>query len=125
MGYNTTVIVMNDALGQIEEDPDFGKKLAAAIRGLQIPEKYRSRDVSAGYHVNAAAVIESHHADFIRIVAVGGNMGWRVESVAAYRAGPMGPEKQVEEEILQRFATKFGYRLVKDTRIKDPEFDGS
>lgn len=32
MGYNTTVVVYNDALDQIANDPEFGKKLVAAIR---------------------------------------------------------------------------------------------
>jgi len=32
MGYNTTVVVYNDALDQIESDPQFGANLAAAIR---------------------------------------------------------------------------------------------
>jgi hypothetical protein len=75
MGYNTTVVVLNDALAEIEQDPDFGKKLARAIRlasrGLQ--------DVSAhGKHcmfANAAQVIETHHADYDVLVKIGGNTG--------------------------------------------------
>jgi len=31
MGYNTTVVVMNDALGSIEKDPEFGKNLVRAV----------------------------------------------------------------------------------------------
>ena len=31
MGYNTTVVILNDALGQIAKDPKFGEKLARAI----------------------------------------------------------------------------------------------
>lgn len=76
MGYNTTVVVLNDALSSIENDPEFGKKLVAAIRKCSYyvsPE--RPIDVSAGSHVNAAHVVETHHADATSIVCVGGNLG--------------------------------------------------
>jgi len=36
MGWNSTVVVMNDALGYIEEDPEFGTKLARAISKLMV-----------------------------------------------------------------------------------------
>jgi hypothetical protein len=74
VGYNTTVIVMNDFLDDIAKDPEFGKKLAEAI---EQHDKYRGgsgqSDVSAGGCVNAASVVETHHADFIVTVEVGGN----------------------------------------------------
>ena len=77
MGYNATVVVMVDALDQIEKDPDFGKKLSAAI--LKVGCYGKPVDVSAGYHVNAATVVESHHADQDVYVKVGGNCGQIVE----------------------------------------------
>lgn len=73
MGWNTTVVVLNDALDQIEKDPLFGKKLAQAIRDLHDPKGWR--DVSAGNHCNAAEVIETHHADYNVLVSIGGNTG--------------------------------------------------
>lgn len=76
MGYNTTVVVMNDALGEIAEDTEFGKRLAAAIQQVQ---RGKPVDVPAygkrGIHCNAAIVIETHHADHEVVVAVGGNDG--------------------------------------------------
>ncbi len=83
MGYNTTVLVINDALGEIENDPQFGKKLVAAI--LMKNTSKDPIDVSAGSHVNAATVVETHHADRTTLIAVGGNnatvlletQGWR------------------------------------------------
>lgn len=71
MGFNTTVVVLNDALGFIEDDQDFGKKLARAVR-----HSSGSRDhvkVSAGGFGGAAAVVETHHADAVVTVDVGGN----------------------------------------------------
>lgn len=79
MGYNTTVVVMNDALGEIAEDREFGARLARAIREVQ---RGKPVDVPAhgkhGVHCNAATVIETHHADYDVLVRVGGNVG-RVE----------------------------------------------
>ena len=81
MGLNTTVLILNDALTQIENDPEFGKKLVKVIRERTILEKIVdgrgriSSYVQAGNHVNAASVIETHHADLTALVAIGGNYG--------------------------------------------------
>jgi hypothetical protein len=71
MGFNTTVLILNDALDEIENDPNFGKKLVSAISKVGIGNK--GVDVSALNHCNAARVIESHHADYDVYVKVGGN----------------------------------------------------
>lgn len=64
MGYNTSVIVMNGALDAIEQDQLFGKKLANAVQQAHRGQHERYHlDVSAGGHLNAATVIETHHAD--------------------------------------------------------------
>jgi hypothetical protein len=76
MGLNTTVLVLNDALGQIEKDPEFGKKLAAAIKSHGNAQV----DVHAGYHCVAATVIETHHADMTAVVGVGGNIGLVIDT---------------------------------------------
>ena len=75
MGMNTTVIVLNDALAEIENDRNFGKKLAQAIReqaGHLVCDRV---DVPAGNHANAAAVVEQHHSSATAVVAIGGNYG--------------------------------------------------
>ena len=43
MGFNTSMIVLNDSLNEIEEDKDFGRKVAEAISELDLGggwEKY-------------------------------------------------------------------------------------
>jgi hypothetical protein len=76
MGYNTTVVVMNDALSAIEQDPEFGKRLARAIRDAFGGDRV---DVPAHgermIHCNAATVIETHHADHFVTVRIGQNYG--------------------------------------------------
>lgn len=77
MGWNTTVVVLHDALGDIARDPDFGKKLVAAINALD-PCSRRGVNVAAGRHANAAHAIETHDADETALVATGGNIGARI-----------------------------------------------
>jgi hypothetical protein len=105
MGYNTTVVILNDALGSLEEDDGFGKRLAAGIRALQ---SSRPRDVSIGGHVNACHVVETHHADQMVPIMVGSNYGWPIEGTyVSWR----GSNEEIELELLQQLAKKHGYGL--------------
>ena len=111
MGFNTTVVVMNDNLHLIEKDPEFGKRLAQAIMRLDGEDKpanvaaYGAQCIAA----NAATVIETHHNSSTAIVAVGGNyahvLGW---------AGDV-PHHTDEGKLacLKALAEAMGYRLVK------------
>lgn len=72
MGFNTTLIIRNDYLVDIERDMGFGAKVAAAVRKVGSGQT-GSVDVHARFAANAATVIETHHADVTTIVAVGGN----------------------------------------------------
>lgn len=74
MGYNTTVLILNDALGEISEDAEFGKRLAQAIMRVR-PGKPECVPAIGrhGSHGNAALVVETHHADHDVLVRVGGN----------------------------------------------------
>lgn len=107
MGFNTTVVVLNDALHQIAGDPKFGKTLADAIDGLQI--NGRRPYVGAGFHANAATVIETHHADGLVAVAVGGNYGKDLGYVGGYRTDPDTKEGKIA--ILKNLASNFGLKI--------------
>lgn len=80
MGFNTTVVVLNDALHHIAADPDFGKKLADAISRLSTVPPGEQINVSAGNHCTAAYAVETHHADNTVLVAVGGNYATVIHS---------------------------------------------
>ncbi len=116
MGYNTTVIVMNDALHQIAQDEKFGEKLVDAICGLSISDdtegvRVPSRNVSAGGYVNAATAVETHHSNRNTIVAVGGNHA----TVIGYTFGSHhNPEDK--ESILRWLASELGYSLRKKAK---------
>jgi len=112
MGYNTSVIVINDALNDIKNDPEFGKNMVKAIQKLSLPSEYRHRselDVNARGHCNAASVIETHHADQTALVAVGGNYG----NCLGMTWGYSHHAKDTQLEILKQIAEQFGYTLHK------------
>jgi ribosomal protein L37E len=70
MGYNTTIVVMNDALGYIEKDIEFGARLATAVtRGIENVAACAPDRI----YGNAAIVVETHHMDSVVSVDVGGN----------------------------------------------------
>ena len=112
MGFNTTVIVLNDAIDMIKDDPDFGRNLYYAIlelgRGKQVDIPARS--AYGGVHCNAATAVETHHADGTAIVAVGGNCATKLGE--CYYTGYHG-EDAGKLKILQQLADSMGYRLVK------------
>jgi hypothetical protein len=105
MGYNTSVLILNDALGSLREDKDFGDRLASAISGLSVN---REKDVRIGNHVNGCRVIETHHADNLVPILVGGNMGYVIEGTYInWSSGSM------ELDLLHELAIKHGFRLSK------------
>jgi hypothetical protein len=110
MGFNTTVLVLNDGLGEIEKDPNFGKKLVGAILSLG----NKPADVSAGNHMNAVQVIETHHADSTVAVAVGGNTA----SVLASTYGYQTHDDVIQFRLLEALADKLGYKLVKKKPVQ-------
>ncbi len=115
MGFNTTVVVLNDALHYIEEDPDFGKNLARAISQVG-GGRYERVDVAArcrsgGVHCNAATVVETHHADQTVIVAVGGNLGLTLGRT-------WGHKWDDKIAILKSLADRMGFYLRKKPERK-------
>ena len=73
MGFNTTVVILNDVLGWIEKDAGFGSSLASAVRAIAgNPRPIWVRVAGVG---DAALVVETHHADEMISVVVGENKG--------------------------------------------------
>jgi predicted Fe-Mo cluster-binding NifX family protein len=116
MGYNTTVIVLNDALDMIRDDPKFGERLYYAVLELQrgeqvdIPAHSYRDGKPRGVHCNAATAVETHHADGTAVVAVGGNCASVLGHV--FYTGYHGDESG-KLKTLQQLAESMGYRLVK------------
>jgi hypothetical protein len=116
MGFNTTVVVMNDALGDIENDPEFGKRLASAIHSVGSQKVDVSAHHSNGRSIsgNAATVIETHHCGDTALVAVGGNHG----TVIAWAGDVPHHKTEGQLKLLQALAEKLGYHLVEKGAVK-------
>lgn len=67
MGLNTTVIVLNDRLGDIEKDDRLGPMLAISLK------QGKARADAPDSVGNGVYVVETHHADDTAVVLVGGN----------------------------------------------------
>ncbi|RJQ25012.1 hypothetical protein C4577_06415 [Candidatus Parcubacteria bacterium] len=112
MGYNTTVVVLNDALDQISKDQDFGKNLAQHIMkmgGESVPKWHLDAWIPSGNHCNVAEIVEQHHADFTTLVAVGGNCGTLLGNIWGYRHN----EDNTKLRLLEELAKQLGYKVVK------------
>jgi hypothetical protein len=66
MGYNTTVLILNDGFGEIERHPE---EFVAGIG----EKMNRGGDIGAGNHGNVAYVMRTDHADVSRLYFTGGN----------------------------------------------------
>ena len=113
MGYNTTVVVHNDSLEAIASDKEFGKKLRDAVLHASIETPV---SVGALGHVNAAEVIESHHADQMHMVMVGGNIGYDLGYATGDWFDPKDPE--AVKVALNGVARRHGLKVIKDTKRK-------
>ena len=110
MGYNTTVVVLNDALDSIEHDPLFGEMLAKEIRHASF-QPDEPLDVPARGFGSAARIIETHHSSDEVAVIVGRNTG-RVQTPdiveearkAAYEAGYEAGRKKKQKTLEARVA---------------------
>ena len=107
MGYNSSVLILNDRLYEIEQDKEFGKNLARAISELSIKKMVRF-----GPQVTA---VETHHADGFSVVAFGGNTAYHLGTTWCPSATKSTSH---EEEILRAIADQMGYRIVKKPRKK-------
>lgn len=105
MGFNTTILILNDSLHRIREDKDFGKNLVNAI-GRQFMENKPLSD----FDRHQTTVMGQHHADVVSVLMVGGNMG--VEIAQIYNGGHVA---EIEDQInlLKEVADKFGFNLVR------------
>jgi D-alanyl-D-alanine carboxypeptidase len=70
VGYNTVAVLFNDHMHRIQDDPDFGRHVAQAVRAWTWPDRARSAT-----HFGSGQVISQAHADYSQVVVVGRNAG--------------------------------------------------
>lgn len=103
MGLNSTVLILNDGLGQLERNPDeFVTKLVNAINGNN------PGYISVGNFANPVTFVETHHSSQTSVVAVGGNHA----SVLGHSS--IGHHKyELRVELLKQIAKEYGYKLTR------------
>jgi len=107
MGFNSTILIINDCLGPISEDPEFGKKVEQAI--TRFPYYEGHNDISSGHCCNAASVLSCQHSAFTALLAVGGNCGTQL----SYDIGQSHHKESDKERILRQYADELGFYVVR------------
>jgi hypothetical protein len=111
MGYNSTLMILNDAMDEIDRDPQ-GWWEKAKQHLSELHHSSKPIEFGHGSHGNGFYSVTNVHADITSIIAVGGNhttvLGQFHNGGRHYR-----PEDQLE--ILKRLADQMGYRLIRKT----------
>jgi len=126
MGFNSVVVILNDGLHDIEQNPlQFTQGVVNAIRsaGGNLRENQRV-DIPVGSHGNAASLVHMAHADDHRAYLVGGNTARFIPGGHVFYTHYRKPE-DVDKELLKSMADAAGFRLVKKTKKKTNFADGS
>ena len=102
MGYYSIVLIQNDFLHEIEEDPRFGEKVSSAI------SQHFVEPGRAGQRFRVLAV---DHADVQQTIVVGGYQGIVLGTDNTGGVLPKEDDPHTIERWLKKLADKFGYRL--------------
>jgi hypothetical protein len=105
MGWNTSMIILNDAVDAIGKDKEFGQKVHDAV--LRCGSRNKQINIPSGPNINAATIIESHHADSSVLLAVGGNCASVLTSVFDFRHNT----EETQVKLLRELADKLGYTI--------------
>ncbi|MCK9567493.1 hypothetical protein M0R72_00925 [Candidatus Pacearchaeota archaeon] len=102
MGFNSTVIVCLDQLDSIEKDPGVGQSLALAVYRSSIS----NRPIDGPHGM---MVVETHHADHLVPVIVGGNSGTVIPVYIGIN--PNEAREETNIRVLKEMARVLGYRV--------------
>jgi hypothetical protein len=114
LGYNTTVLIMNDVQDEIEKHPEqFYRNLqhAQSEVGFGSDKSWRAGTFGVGNAGNGFQVVSNRHADETSLIAVGGNLATELVAVYGPRLHHSEPDGQVV--LLKALADKLGYRVTK------------
>jgi hypothetical protein len=104
MGFNATVVVCLDQLHEIDNDPKFGPAFSQAV--LQCSGRNK-----AIYGPHGIVVVETHHADHLVPVIIGGNTGRVIPAYVGIN--PNEYDEATNIRILKDMARVLGYRVSK------------
>ena len=110
MGYNSTIMICNDVISEIEDDPGgWWKKAWAALM------KCMSRgpvEFGHGCSVNGYTAVAQHHADTVSLIAVGGNYATVIWQ--GFRGNEGHHTKNQIVKLLALAAMEHGYVLERE-----------
>ena len=109
MGFQSTIIVSNDALHEIGSDPEFGRKVYNAVGRQSVNQPSH---ISCGGHSSAAQAIDSHHADGYRLLVTTNLTGYKLGSNGDWPTDKL-PELKT---FLNNVLAEYGWKVVKDGR---------
>lgn len=112
MGFLTTIVIDNDMVHTIKDDPKFGEKVYQAV--LQVDMAKPGELVPIYSHGQLSGrvgeAVETHHADTVVPVLVGAQ---QIRALPEASTSWGHDNRAVEEAILRRLAEKLGYRVSK------------
>ena len=109
MGFNSTVLILNDRLEEIKRNPQqFAENLYTAIGRTII-------DLPQEFSPGQSEVIDCQHADVVSIIAVGGNCA---SILGRYGNGGHHHQEESKIQLLKWLADDYGYRLVRKSKKK-------
>lgn len=102
MGFQATVTVLNDALQQIEKNPEeFVQGMVNAIRTHnEGGDETFSRTWGSGNHCNCGELIDFHHGDQCSLLVTGGNTGAVIDRNYGWSVSSLEHQKRVLEDAL-------------------------
>ena len=104
MGFNSTVLVLNDRLGEIEREPErFVKEMLHAIQRSAMAEQ-------EDFYPGQSTVMSCNHADVVTILAVGGNCA---TVMGRFHNGGRHHDEESQLKLLRELADKYGFSLRK------------
>lgn len=105
MGFNTTVLILNDTLSQIERDPEEFVKSLCRMAG----SGEATGNSPVDFHASQSGVIQTHHADNTAVILVGGNSA----TVLGVRYGWKHNEPEFQIECLKWVLRDLGHEVRK------------
>lgn len=111
MGFNTSMLILNDCLSEIEQDPELGKKISQGVGMLARGEQVNITTVGGKCRSNGITLVETHHADTDTVVMFGGNRAQVLSNAvwADAKEGDLSPDVK----YLRSLAAQMGYTLTK------------
>ncbi|KKN88763.1 hypothetical protein LCGC14_0243700 [marine sediment metagenome] len=103
MGFNSTVLVLNDRLGEIEREPE--KFVEAMLSGI-----YGFGYEQVNFYPGQSTVMSCTHADTVTILAVGGNCATKL---GQFHNGGHHHTEEAQVQLLRELADKYGFTLRK------------